>query len=124
MKFRLRACNTSKAKYHNTNLTRARDNQLDWNHENNAEIMLINENLTNEEESDFNDKYTRILVKYPKEIKNTNFNNADLDHSSEIRGLCLMKSSGEMLQNLPNFWITKTDVVFSFLISCIFIYFP
>ena len=51
--------------------------------------MLINENLTNEEESDFNDKYTRILIKYPKEntnIKTTNLNNnAGIDHSSETK---------------------------------------
>ena len=47
---------------------------------------MINENLTNEEESDFNDKYTRILVKYPKEnnIKTSNSmnSNAGIDHSS------------------------------------------
>ena len=49
---------------------------------------MINENLTNEEEADFNDKYTRILVKYPKEnnIKTSNLNsNAGLDHSSETK---------------------------------------
>ena len=44
--------------------------------------MLINENLTNAEASDFNDKYTRVLVKYPKE--NTKYLN---NHS----GLYLMK---------------------------------
>ena len=76
-------CNNFKGKYyHKTSLTRAR------NHETNAEIKLINENLTNEEEADFNDKYTRILVKYPKEnnIKTTILNsNAGLDHSSETK---------------------------------------
>ena len=29
-------------------------------------------------------------------------------HSTEIRGLCLMKWPSEMLQNLPYFWNTKT----------------
>ena len=43
-------------------------------------------------------------------------------HSSEIRGLCLMKLSNEMLQNLPYFWNMKTQVV-SF-ISCYFIFSP
>ena len=49
---------------------------------------MINENLTNEEEADFNDKYTRILVKYPKEnnVKTSNLNSiAELDHSSETK---------------------------------------
>ena len=35
-----------------------------------------------------------------------------LYHSSEIRGLCLMKCSSQMLPNLPYFWNTKTHVVF------------
>ena len=34
-------------------------------------------------------------------------------HSSEIRGLCLMKWPGETLQNLSYFWNTKTNAVFS-----------
>ena len=34
--------------------------------------------------------------------------------SSEMRGLCLMKLSGEMLQNLPHFWNKKTQIVFFF----------
>ena len=29
-------------------------------------------------------------------------------HSSEIRGICLMKLSSKMLQNLPYFWNMKT----------------
>ena len=33
-------------------------------------------------------------------------------HSSQFQGLCLMKSSREMLQNLPYFWNMKTHVVF------------
>ena len=33
-------------------------------------------------------------------------------HSSEIRGLCLMKCSSEMLQNLPYFWHTKSHIFF------------
>ena len=33
-------------------------------------------------------------------------------HSSEIRGLCLMKWPSEMLQNLPYFWNTKSHIVF------------
>ena len=45
-------------------------------------------------------------------------------HSSEIRGLCLMKWPSERLQNLPYFWNTKTHVVFSFFISCYFIFPP
>ena len=35
-------------------------------------------------------------------------------HSSEIRGLCLMKLSSEELQNLPYFWNKKTQIVFVF----------
>ena len=35
-------------------------------------------------------------------------------HSSEKRGLCLMKCSSEILQNLPYFWNTKTNAFFSF----------
>ena len=35
-----------------------------------------------------------------------------LYHSSEIRGLCLMKCSNKMLQNLPNFWNKKIQEVF------------
>ena len=31
-------------------------------------------------------------------------------HSSEIRGLCLMKCSSETIQNLPYFWNTKIDI--------------
>ena len=33
-------------------------------------------------------------------------------HFSEIRGLCLMKWSSKMLQNLPYFWNKKTQVVY------------
>ena len=33
-------------------------------------------------------------------------------HSSEKRGVCLMKSSSEMLQNLPYFIYTKTQSCF------------
>ena len=35
-----------------------------------------------------------------------------LNHSSEIRGLCLKKWPTEMLQNLPYFLYTKTQVCF------------
>ena len=34
------------------------------------------------------------------------------DHSSEIRGLCLMKWPSKTLQNLPHFWNMKTRRVF------------
>ena len=37
---------------------------------------------------------------------------AEHKHSSEIRGLCLMKCSCETLQNLPYFWNTKTTLSF------------
>ena len=43
-------------------------------------------------------------------------------HSSKIRGLCLMKCSSEMLQNLPYFWNTKTHVVF-FIFHFVLLYF-
>ena len=50
-------------------------------------------------------------------------NQTDLPfHSSEIRGLCLMKCSSETLQNLPYFWNTKTHVVF-FLFHFVLLYF-
>ena len=38
-------------------------------------------------------------------------------HSSEKRGLCLMKCPGKMLQNLSYFWKMKTYVFFPFFIS-------
>ena len=38
-------------------------------------------------------------------------------HSSQFQGLCLMKSSREMLQNLLYFWNKKTQKKFSFFIS-------
>ena len=40
------------------------------------------------------------------------FNRHLQGHSSEIRGLCLMKCSSEMLQNFSHFWNTKTNIVF------------
>ena len=35
-------------------------------------------------------------------------------HSSEIRGLCMMKWPSEMLQKLPYFWNKKTQIVFHY----------
>ena len=35
-----------------------------------------------------------------------------VQHSSEIKGLCLMKCSSETFQNLPYFWNKKTQTVF------------
>ena len=47
-----------------------------------------------------------------------------MSHSSEIRSLCLMKCSSEMIQNLPQFWNMKTHVVsFIFYFVIYFIYF-
>ena len=46
----------------------------------------------------------------------------DVCHSSEIRGLCLIKCYRDTLQNLPYFWNMKTHVDFSFLILCYFIF--
>ena len=43
-------------------------------------------------------------------------------HSSEIWGLCLMKSSRKTLQNLPYFWNMKTHVVF-FVFHFVLLYF-
>ena len=37
-------------------------------------------------------------------------------YSSEKRGLCLMKCSSEMLQNLPYFWNMKTYIFFHFML--------
>ena len=45
-------------------------------------------------------------------------------HSSEIRGLCLMKCSSEMLQNLPYLWNTKTHVDFFFVFHFVLLFFP
>ena len=39
-------------------------------------------------------------------------------HSSEVRGLCLMKCSTETLENLPYFWNTKTHIVFPHFLFC------
>ena len=45
-------------------------------------------------------------------------------HSSEIRCLCLMKCSCEMLQNLSYFWDTKAhDVVFFKVFHIVLLYF-
>ena len=44
--------------------------------------------------------------------RKTWFTKAHIDHSSEMRGLCLMKCSSEMLQNLPYFWNMKTHILF------------
>ena len=43
-------------------------------------------------------------------------------HSSEIRGLYLMKRASKMLQNLPYLWNTKTyeDFCFSFRVTLFF----
>ena len=38
-----------------------------------------------------------------------------VQHSSEIKGLCLMKCSSETFQNLPYFWNKKTQTVFFFI---------
>ena len=43
-----------------------------------------------------------------------------LSHSSEISGLCSMKSASETLQNLPYFWNMKTYIVFSFCATLFF----
>ena len=61
---------------------------------------------------------SRTLGKKPKSC--TIFIATHHDHSSEIRGLCLMKCSSETLQNLTYIWNTKTHVVF--FISCYFIF--
>ena len=45
-------------------------------------------------------------------------------HSSEIRGLRSTKDSSETLQNLLYFMYKKTHIVFSFFISCNFIFLP
>ena len=51
--------------------------------------------------------------------------NTLLSHSSEIRGICLMKWPSKMLQNLPNFWNTKTHTICClFFILCYFIFSP
>ena len=39
-----------------------------------------------------------------------------LSHSSEIRGLCLMKWPSKMLQNLSCFWNTKTHFISCYLL--------
>ena len=43
-----------------------------------------------------------------------------LVHSSEIRGLCLMKLSSEILQNLPYFWNKKTQIPCFYVLFFIF----
>ena len=45
-------------------------------------------------------------------LKKKNLGSRIIRHSSEIRGLCLMKCSSKMLQNLSHFWNTKTHIVF------------
>ena len=50
-------------------------------------------------------------------------NNFIVPHSSEseIRSLCLMKCTIEMLQNMPYFWNTKAhEVIFHFMLYSIF----
>ena len=46
-----------------------------------------------------------------------------MEQSSEIRGLCLMKCSCEMLQNLPYFWNMKIYVVFFRFSLCAILFF-
>ena len=47
-----------------------------------------------------------------------------VEHSSEVRGLCLTKCPSEMLQNMPYFIYTKTQsCVFHFLF-CATLFFP
>ena len=45
-------------------------------------------------------------------------------HSSEIRGLCFMKCSSQMLQNLPYFWSMKTHIVFFVFHFMLLYFFP
>ena len=48
---------------------------------------------------------------------------AEHKHSSEIRGLCLMKCSCETLQNLLYFWNTKTTLfffIYNFMLTLLF----
>ena len=61
----------------------------------------------NKAQNEINDtfQYYTTLLEERKVCKQT----AAIGHSSEIRGLCLMKLSSEMLQNLPNFWNKKTQ---------------
>ena len=49
----------------------------------------------------------RIWLDYLKQQNWKSF-----EHSSEIRGLCLMKWPSKSLQNLPYFWNMKTLIVF------------
>ena len=45
-------------------------------------------------------------------------------NTTEIRGLCLMKWTSEMLQNLSYFWNTKIHIIFVlFFISCYTLFF-
>ena len=58
-----------------------------------------------------------LVIRYLLNVKNRTH------HSSEIKGLCLMKYRSESLQNLPYFYlIRKPTYLFSFFISCNFIF--
>ena len=81
-------------------------------------IVFLQHNLQNLEGHHFQNTVESLILFYhqtPKYMSHM--------HSSEIRGLCLMKCSSKMLQNLPYFWNTKTHVVFLFFISCYVLYF-
>ena len=63
-----------------------------------------------------------LEIKIARDKKPPNTQRKHECHSSEIRGLCSMKSSRKMLLNLPYFWNTKTHIVF-FIFHFVLLYF-
>ena len=63
-------------------------------------------------------KFRNMLLTKPSSLLKSNV------HSSEIRGLQSTKCSSETLQKLLYFMYEKTLVVFTFFISCNFIFLP
>ena len=56
--------------------------------------------------------FEKITVAINTRTEIENKDQIDIKHSSEKRGLCLMKGASETLQNLPYIYHKKTHVVF------------
>ena len=82
---------------------------LDLNRDWTQTLLFINlQSLLNDLHIIFLSKIMKIILKIVHKIYAIRIDS----HSSEIRGLCLMKWPGETLQNLPYFIYTKTQSCF------------
>ena len=70
------------------------------------------------------DFHSEFLFFHERRNVQISFSSHIMNHSSEIRGLCLMKSSSEMLQYLPYFIYTKNQSCFFHFSFCATLVFP